>query len=246
MTFDDSPYRAPGSALDRPAEGNRRAIEDAIAGNFELRVGDILSEAWRLVSGSKAVLLGGFAITMGVAIATQGVSALASGEDAGLAALFGFVATLVGNAISYTINGGMLLFAIKRAAGDESASFDDVLAPFGQIGAIFLLTLLQGLLILLGLVLLIAPGIYLAIGYTLALQLKVERGLGVWESLETSRRAVHNCWLRMALLLLATGLLVGAGTVLTLGVGLIWLGPFGLLVFGVAYREVFGYAPVRA
>ena len=240
MTSDETAYRAPESSLSRPAVGNRRSLDDALAGQFDFELGDVLSEAWALTAGSKTVILGAVAIAIGANIAVQAVTVL-GGDDPGLMALVALLVSLAANAVIYTINGGIFLYAIKRAAGDESASFDDVLSCFGMILPIFGLMLLSGLLTFLGLLLLLVPGIYLAVAYSMALPLKVERGLGIWESLEISRKVLTTCWLKMAATVLVTGLAVGIGSIVTLGIGAIWLLPFGALVFGVLYREIFGY-----
>ena len=68
----------------------------------------------------------------------------------------------------------------------------------------------------------------------------MERRLGVWESLETSRKAVTHVWLRFFGLLLLLGFSIVIGMVVTLGIGLIWLVPWAYLCLGVAYRRMFG------
>jgi uncharacterized membrane protein len=241
MSNDDSLYRAPASSLDRTSSGSARSLDDAIAGNFSFEIGDVLSEAWSLVPGSKGVILGAIAISLGVNMAVQGVSMLAATDESGLMSLLFFIVSLAAGAIIYTINAGVFIYAIKRAAGDESASFDDVLSCFDQVLPIFGLTLFQGFLMLLGFLALVIPGIYLMVGYLFAVPLKAERGLGIWESLETSRRSVGNAWFKVAVMMLVVGLGVAFGGLLTLGIGFIWLIPFGVLVMGVVYREIFGY-----
>jgi uncharacterized membrane protein len=241
MTSDDSIYRAPSSSLGRPSEGDARSLDDAIAGEFDFKMGEVLSEAWALTDGSKSVLLGGLAISIGVSGANAVVTSLAEMSDSSFLSFVAFVVYLVATAVSYSINGGMTLYAIKRAAADPSASFDDILSCFGMILPIFGIFLLYILITMFGFVLLVLPGIYVAVGYMLAVPLKVERGTGIWESLETSRKAIHNVWLRVAGLMLATTLAVVIGGLVTFGIGLIWLIPFASLVVGVMYREIFGY-----
>jgi hypothetical protein len=243
MSSDESVYRAPESSLARSSTGDRRSLDDAIAGRYDFQLGEVLSEAWDLTNGSKGVILGAIAISLGVNIATQAVTLLGEADDSGLLLLLGLVISLAANAVIYTINGGVFLYAIKRAAGDETASFDDVLSCFNLIVPIFGLMLLSGLLTVLGFFLLVLPGIYLAVAYLLALPLKVERGLAIWDCLETSRKAITRQWLKVAVTAFVTGLAVALGSVLTLGIGAIWLLPFGALVFGILYREIFGYDP---
>ena len=170
------------------------------------------------------------------------IGVMAASSESGLFSALALVISLGAMAVTYAISAGMTLYAIKRAAGDPSASFDDVLSCFGQILPILGVMILYGLLTVLGLLLLILPGIYLMVGFSMAIGLKVERNTGVWESLDTSRKAIHNCWFKMAGVMLVMSLIVGLGTIITLGVGLIWLFPFASLVVGVVYREIFGYS----
>jgi len=243
MSSDDSVYRAPGSPLDRPSEGGARSLDDAIAGNFDFDIGSVLQEAWELVSGSKGVVLGAIAIQIVLSGLSQGIGTAWSDSGNALFAMLAFLISIGVNIVTYTISAGLYLYGIKRAAGDPSASFEDVVSCFSIALPITGLVLLQGLLSVIGFLLLIVPGIYLVVAYGFALPLKVERGLGIWESLETSRKAVTTAWWKVAGLFLVVGLAVAIGGLLSLGIGLIWLIPFGTMALGVTYREIFGYSP---
>jgi hypothetical protein len=217
-------------------------LDAAMAGEFEFDVVEIMGEAWDLVNGSKRVLLGAGAILFGANVLASAVSAVAQGPDPTEVNLVGLLVSLLSMVILYPIQAGAVLYAVKRAAGDESASFDDILSCFGQTLPILGLMLLQMLLTMLGVLLFLLPGIYLAIAYLAALPLLVERKVGIWDSLETSRKALTNCWFRLLLLFLALGVITGFGAVLTLGIGLIWLFPFFWLSLGVVYCKIFGYS----
>jgi len=243
MSSDDSVYRAPESPLDRPSQGSARSLDDAIAGNFDFEIGNVLREAWELVSGSKGVILGAIAIQIVLAGLNEGIGTMLSDSDNALFAILAVLVAIGVNIVSYTISAGLYLYGIKRAAGDESASFEDVLSCFSIALPIVGLVLLQGFLSVVGFLLLVIPGIYLIVAYGFALPLKVERGLGIWESLETSRKAVTTAWWKVAGVFVVVGLAVAVGGVLSLGIGLIWLIPFGTLAMGVMYREIFGYSP---
>lgn len=242
MSSDDSVYRAPESSLERPVQGSERSLDQAIAGEFDFDIGDIMREAWGLVDGSKQVILGGFAVMIGLSLASGVVSSVAEGSDSGFMQLGSGLFSLFTTVITYPISAGIVVYTIKRAAGDTSASFDDVFAYFGKTLPLFVLSVVQGLLTMLGFLLLVLPGIYLAIAYMMGGTLLVVRDLGIWESLETSRKALTNCWFRLLGLGVLLALIVIVGGSVTLGIGLIWLVPFSWLCLGVAYRNVFGYA----
>ena len=247
MTSDDSIYRPPESSLSVPieSEGSFGSLAKGVNGDFEFAIGDVLSEAWDLTNGSKGVLLGGLAIFYGISIAFSLLSLAITGvepDSVDFAAQgLGFAIRTVGTVIGYPIMAGIFLYAIKRASGDGSASFGDIFGPFDRFLPILGLMLLQSLLIIVGMLFLILPGIYLAVSYTLALPLLVEKDVGIWESLETSRKAISNCWFRCLGLMLVAGMIAGIGGMFTLGVGLVWFAPLAILAFGVLYRNVFGF-----
>ena len=61
-----NPYEPPKAELDAaPASGQLASIENAVAGRYDFQVGDVMSEAWRLVKGMKASFWGA-AIVVGL------------------------------------------------------------------------------------------------------------------------------------------------------------------------------------
>jgi len=242
MSSFDSFDRPPNAGMGEDPSGPAAALDAARAGDFRLEIGEVAAEAWSLLTGSKRVILVGVLLTLMISAVANGVSTSLEESESGSAMLLSFGVALAGGFVSYVINAGLILFAIKRAAGDPSASFDDLFACFPIFWKIVGLNVLQAVLILVGLFLFVLPGIYLMVAYLMALPLVAERGLGIWEALETSRQALTHCWFRMLGMSLLLGLVVAVGGVLTAGIALIWLLPFMGLCFGVAYREIFGYS----
>lgn len=247
MTTDDSIYRPPESSLGVPIERDGRfgSVESGMEGDFEFAIGDVLSEAWDLTDGSKGVLIGGFAIFYGISITASILSGLITGlspdESETAAQGLGLLVSLAGSFLGYPIWAGMFLYVIKRASGDSSASFGEILGSFNRFLPILGLMLLQSLLVVSGMVFLLLPGIYLAVSYSLALPLLVEKEMGIWQALETSRKAISKCWFRCLGLMIVTFMLAAIGGAFTFGVGLVWFIPLAALSFGVLYRNVFGY-----
>ena len=103
---------------------------------------------------------------------------------------------------------------------------------------LLIMFILMGVLIVGGLVLLILPGIYLAIAYSFAPYLIIEKGMGVWESLETSRKAITQYWWRYFGLMLVSSLLIIAG-IIPLFIGLIWVLPIVTIAAGEVFVETF-------
>jgi uncharacterized membrane protein len=249
VTSDDSIYRPPESSLDIPIsrEANFGSVERALNGDFDFEIGDVLSQAWDLTKGSKGVLIGGVAISYGISLVASLLSVAISGgetSDTG-AGIAGLAIQIFGATLGYPIMAGMFLYVIKRAAADPSASFGDLFGSFGRFLPILGLMLLEFVLIVVGLLLFVLPGIYLAVAYSFALPLLVEKRMGIWQAMEASRKALGHCWFRFVGLMVVCSLLLGIGGFFTLGVGFIWFIPLTVLSFGVLYRNIFGYEGAR-
>jgi hypothetical protein len=248
MSWDSDPIQQPSAAAAPPVSGRGSfgSVERALSGDFDFGIGETMSEAWALTRGSKGVIIGGYTFAylitavlgvMGYLINPPEAAETASTGQMAAGALFQLAATL----LSYPIFAGIYLYAVKRAAGDSGAGFGDVIAGIPFLIPLIGLYLLQILFIFLGLALLILPGIYLMVGYSLAVPVLLEKQVGVWQSLEISRQGVGHAWFRFLGLMFAVGVIVMFGMLLTLGIGAIWLIPWATLCFGVAYRKVFGY-----
>ncbi len=238
-------YRPPGSNLDGDpgrSPGDWGSVESALRGDFEFDYASIFNDARDLLRGSKRVILVGVLIQATVSFLAQRSIALYLGEpetvpDWVAASVLGMVPSL----ITAPITAGILLFTIKRAAGDSSASINELFRHYDRFLAIAGLSIAQSMLIGLGLVFFVLPGIYLAIGYGLALPLMIEKQMGIWEALETSRRSLNHCWFRLLGFWLILTIGAGIGIVITLGIGSFWLLPLLFLCVGVTYRNIFGY-----
>ncbi len=144
-----------------------------------------------------------------------------------------FVTPLFGAVFS----AGVYYYFLRRMRG-QPAGFADVFAGFTKA---FLTLLVAGLLISLfvtvGTFCLILPGVYLAVAYTFTVLLAVDKGLGFWESMETSRKVItHQWWRVLGLILLAIPFLVlGAAA---LGVGIFVAIPLVLGAVAYAYEDL--------
>lgn len=143
----------------------------------------------------------------------------------------------IGPIFNKVIAGGLLYYFLLKirgqpaTVGDAFAGFTRAFLPLIVIGVLFTIFVTVGVFCLL------LPGIYLAVAYNFASVLAVDKGLGFWESMETSRRVITKNWFPVfGLLLLAIPIfIVGA---LALGVGIFVAIPFvvGALVY--AYEDL--------
>ena len=131
---------------------------------------------------------------------------------------------------------GFGLLGIRAAMGRD-ISISTLFEPYSMAIPLIVMYILELLLTTLGLILFLLPGIYLSVAYAFAPILMIEKDMGVWESLEASRKAVTAYWWRFFFLNLAIGLLVVLG-VLTI-IGLIWVIPMILIALGLVYTATF-------
>ena len=82
------------------------------------------------------------------------------------------------------------------------------------------------------------PGIYLAVAYPFTYILAVDKGLGFWEAMETSRRVATAQWWRVFGLILLGIPFVLLGLA-ALGVGLFVALPLVTGAFAYAYEDLF-------
>ena len=98
---------------------------------------------------------------------------------------------------------------------------------------------LMAALIIAGFFLLVLPGIYLSVAYSFAPFLIVEKNMGVWEALETSRKAITAYWWRYFGLMIVALILIVIGSIPLL-IGLFWLLPIVAIATGEVFAKTFG------
>jgi uncharacterized protein (DUF983 family) len=219
-------------------------IEAGIAGNYNLVIGEVVSESWAKVSGTKGAAFGAVALMYIISLVVVGVGGALVAmlgideNNVGLFIVSQLFVQLLYMVTLWVFSAGVIMIGVRRAA-DQPFGFSMLFDGFSKVGTVIAAMLLQTVLITLGFALLIIPGIYLSIAYALTLPLIMEKGLSPWEALETSRKAIHHCWFQVFGLYLLMGLIFMAGSI-TLGIGLIWVIPMSLIMLGIVYRIVFG------
>jgi hypothetical protein len=237
-----NPYAAPESSLapDMSVAGiSGGSLEATLAGQTQWTIGEVLNDAWQLTNGFKGTFWLTALAMMGVGAAQGVVGAVATrltGTPLGeMVVSFAFNVALV-----WPLQVGLVMLGVRRAAGAETKA-SMMGAYMDQIPRITGLMILQFLLVALGLVLLVIPGIYLAVSYVLAIPLMLDRRMGIWEALETSRKVIGTCWFKTFGLLL-TFIPITLLVIVTLGIGIIWIAPMLMLIIGVLYQRLVGYA----
>ncbi len=234
----DQPYSTPTSDV-RPepaTSGEFGSIEKALSGDYPYQIGEVLSEAWEKTKGLKGSVILGIIIFYLIIIAITAVSMGLSMLSNSIA--ISILTNLVTTAISLPITVGLLMMGINRSI-DRQVSFSMIFNYFSFLIPLLLASLLMYLLIILGLLLLILPGIYLIVAFSFALPLIVERKMGIWEALQTSRKAVTHKWFSFFGFGLLYFVIVFISAI-PAGIGLIWTLPMGHAAYGILYRNMFG------
>jgi membrane-anchored glycerophosphoryl diester phosphodiesterase (GDPDase) len=239
-------YATPESDLAQNIRSERGGgnIEDAIAGNIEVRMLATLGEAWRDLKGFKLKCHIASAIWFVVYLLAALISIpiiiglTAVGADKDSASIIGSLVQLIAIAATMPMIAGITIMGIRHAQ-KKTVSSGTVFSYFHRIPGAILWYILMTLMILLGFVLLIIPGIYLSFAYMFSLPLMIEKDLTAWQALEVSRKAVTRIWFRATGFLLLISILITLGMI-PLGIPLIWLVPWFALAYAMVYFKLFG------
>ena len=223
-------------------------LVDIDTADYDFSIGAVLSEAWEKTSGLKGSFWAAGAIFF-VAVLILGAvlgggSALLSGQGDAGGVLMGLFVQLVIMAVMYPFMAGIVMLGIERSV-DLPLSYKNVFSYFSYTLPLLGVAVLMSLLVTIGFILLIIPGIYLSLAYMFAVPLVVEKNLGIWDAMETSRKAVTRHWFKFFFLFLIMGVLVMI-SVIPFGIGLIWTYPMMVVMMGIMYREIFGVDAVES
>ena len=194
------------------------------------QIGQVLKTAMQKQVGFKWSYMAPFLIYLIITGIIAVVQDAAVGTGEGVAAS---LTQIIVNILVYPLGIGLGLLGIRRAAGKDTP-LSTLWEPYSHFIPLIVMLVLMGLLIVGGFFLLVLPGIYLAVAYSFAPYLIVEKNMGVWEALETSRKAITIFWWRYFGLLLIVALLFIVGAIPLL-IGLIWVLP----IMAIAIGEVF-------
>lgn len=206
---------------------------------------EYLSQGWEIFKQNAGGFIGFLLLTAVISTLLRGPAQFTSDPDevSNLAIAWNAIGSLIYAIISGPLSAGITIVALKILK-QQATTFSDFFRGFqnGKFLQFFLVTIVGGLLILLGLILLILPGIYLAVAYSFAVPLMVDRRLGFWEALETSRKVITKRWFSFFGFLLLLGLVNFVGALLCF-VGLLVTAPLTSCAIVAAYRNIMGLNP---
>lgn len=229
------------------ATGTKAAADETDEEDFgsgsDFTVGGLIKEAWQKTRGAKASIWGAMAI-MYLILFTMGFGGVAAfqgfykGSDPTVLMGVNGALQLVTGWLSMLMTGGIMLIGVRRAL-EQRVSWQMVFAGFSKSLSITIAIILQTILVVIGVLFFVLPGIYLSVGYALTLPLILAKGMGPWEALEASRKAIHKKWWTVFGLYLMMVLLCMVSAI-PLGLGLIWTVPMFFVLVGVLYVRLFG------
>ena len=218
-----------------------RFLGEFMSTNTDWSIGEVLKSASEKQVGFKFNYFIALVIYGAVSIAITLVQEATVGTTGDLAAsLVEIIVTL----ILFPLGVGLGLLGIRRAAGKETP-VSTLWEPYSHALPLIVMFVLMAVLIVAGFFLLVLPGIYLSIAYSFSPYLIVEKNMGVWEALETSRKAITEYWWRYFGLMLVALLLVIIGSIPLL-IGLLWVLPIIAIATGEVFAKTFGSPETEA
>jgi hypothetical protein len=227
---EDSPQRT----------GKKKKEIPAYSLGSEFSVGAVLKEASILTRGAKGAIWGGLIVMYLVVfvLAAGGyflIEIFGASPDTQMVGLGGNAVLELANTIfSILFTAGLMNIGVRRVAGKDF-SWKTTFSGFAKFGKVVIAGLLMTIMLGIGFLLLVLPGIYLLVGYSLALPLILDRNYGVWEAMEGSRKAIHKKWWKVFGLYLIM-YLIFLVSLIPLGLGMIWTVPMFFVLAGVLYR----------
>ena len=230
-------YQAPNANLtepNRPFEGNG-SLENGIAGNYDFTIGDMISKAWAKTQGNKG--------TVWLSLLFYTLASIAIAVVALILAFVPILGAILSPLLQFIVltpvMAGLYMIGVKIAA-NQATSGASIFDYYKNLWPLLVTLFLMTVMVVIGFILLILPGIYLAVGYAMALPLVVEKNLSPWAAMEASRKAISKHWFKIFGLYIVLTIILWISAI-PLGIGLIWTLPLALILYGVLYTTMFGY-----
>ena len=206
---DFAEFASGGIAAPPPVEAGaidpKTFANDLIARAAPLDISGCISRSWELLKSDFWAIVGVSFVVIVIMVV------------AGAIPFLGYLVLLLLSGVFY---GGLYFYYLKKIRG-QPAELGDAFSGFSAaLGPLVLTTLLVTLLTMVGFVCLILPGIYLAVSYSFAYLLVIDRKMEFWAAMEVSRRVITAQWWRML------GLLILGSIIAVLGVLGLFIGLF--------------------
>ena len=203
--------------------------------DYDFSIVALLKEGLKRTYGQKWNFMGAFLIYVIIAVLSSAILEFIFPQEG--SKVNALISSLISMPITLPLLIGITLLGIKQARG-EDIEIPSIFNYYPLLIPIILSYFAMNLLIVIGLMLLVIPGIYLAVSYTFTYALIVDKGLGVWEAMELSRKTVTSQWFKFFGLAVLTTVVVVISAI-PFGVGLIWTLPMTYISYGLLYHHLF-------
>jgi membrane-anchored glycerophosphoryl diester phosphodiesterase (GDPDase) len=206
---------------------------------YDFDIIELTKEGRRRMEGVKGVFVAAFAIYILTAVIMQTALSVifpSPAENPDFANQT--IVTILSYPVLIPMLTGMIMMAIRHVRG-ETIMYKDIFGYYTMTWTLALAALLIYMMTVVGLMLLILPGIYLSVAYIFTLPLIADKGMGIWDAMERSRKRGTQHWFKGfgLMILLSLGLMVGF---LSFGIGLVWAVPLMLItLYGLLYPIMF-------
>lgn len=202
---------------------------------YDFSITGVLKEGFNRTDGVKLTFFGAFFIYVIISVIVSVLLGFIFTQKESF--LNELASSMVEMIITLPVLVGMMMLGLKKAR-DEDFTLSDIFNYFNMFLPIVLAYLLMTSLIFVGFLLLVIPGIYLTISYAFVYPLIVDKGLGIWEAMELSRKTVTKQWFKFFGLSFLGGIIVII-SVIPLGIGLLWTVPMIYITYGLLYHHLF-------
>ncbi|WP_415397753.1 hypothetical protein [Sulfurimonas sp. CS5] len=202
---------------------------------YDFSIIGVLKEGFRRTDGVKLTFVGSIIIYALIALFVKSLTEFIFPNTQSFVSIY--ASSIVEMLFTLPILIGIMILGVKHAR-EEELKVASIFDYFGMIIPVMLAYIAMSILLSIGFILLVIPGIYLAISYAFVYTLIVDKGLGVWEAMELSRKTVTQQWFKFFGLSLLSGIIIIISA-LPFGIGLIWSIPTTYIAYGLLYHRLF-------
>ncbi len=222
------------------------SVEKALAGEYELSFSETLKSAWSGTEGVKLTFIGSLFVYLVILMIATAVFSMILGvnlqeQEASSGSIIAQVGVdLLTMPIAMPMMVALMMMGIRHV-NNRPVQISNLFDYYVVVWPLVFLSIAIYLCVVAGFLLLVLPGIYLSVAYAFAYPLMVDKKMGIWEAMETSRKAVTAHWFTVFGILLGVSLITLISAI-PLGIGLIWTLPMGYIVYGILYTTIFGFS----
>jgi uncharacterized membrane protein len=203
--------------------------------SYDFSITGVLKEGLRRAQGVKFTFIGSIIIYVIIAVFVKSLLRFIFSNSESLLSVY--AASTLEMIFTLPILVGVMLLGVKRAR-DETLQIPSIFNYFSMTIPLVFAYILMTIILTIGFLLLVIPGIYLAVSYAFVYTLIADKGLGVWEAMELSRKTVTKQWFKFFGLSLLSILIIMISAI-PFGIGLIWTIPMTYISYGLLYHRLF-------